>query len=69
MRYVSNLDKLKKAACDLFICASGNAMMGISVGELEDAFMTTKMPDHSWIPKAQFRRFFHVGGISNTAAC
>ena len=30
MAYESNLDKLKKAGCDLFVVMSGNAMMGIS---------------------------------------
>jgi hypothetical protein len=44
--FVSNLDKLRKAGCDMFIAASGSAMMGVSEGELENG---TAIPDEAWI--------------------
>lgn len=43
--FVSNLDKLKKAGCDLFIASYGDALMGVSEGELGNVFM----PDSVWI--------------------
>jgi hypothetical protein len=48
---LTNLQKLREGGCDLFIAASGTALMGVSEGEVEAGEKAgyDLVPDSAWV--------------------